>query len=529
MTLRLEAAFVADAARVTVSLTELPRLAAVDPAELSGAARVDLIAAWERVAAMVDGLQQRALAAVVEATEGLGLDGDLARHEVGAALRLSPATAARRTRTAADLAARLPVALDRLVAGRICYRQAAHLADAVAELPDPVAAAVAERVLDRAEDQTVAEFRRSTARAVLAVDPDGAAARHDRAAAARGIARHPLPEAMTGWWVTLPAHLESAAWAALSATARTTQDQLRAGAGDDPGLDALRVDTLLDALHAHTGPATGGGATDAPTGTEATGSTAGTAGTDGTGGTGSTAGGGEVTSRAVGGLPRCRCGGAQSAAVVIDLPTLLGLAEHPGALPGYGPIPADLARELAADRDWQRWTRDPGTRRLLDRGAHTYRPSDRLRAFVAAAHGRCGFPGCPNPPPAATATTASPSPAADAPSWPTSGPCADSTTTPRPTDTGTSPTTTPKACSPGPAPWARPTPRASTPSSSERHRDRSSERRPRPGGESSMHVLRREAGQLPKRSRATCVDCPPSTSRPSVLPGSPCRHVRSPR
>ena len=120
---------------------------------------------------------------------------------------------------------------------------------------------------------------------------------------------------------------------------------------------------------------------------------------------------------APGPLARCRCGGAQTAAVVVDLPTLLGLAEHPGQLPGYGPVPASVARELAADRDWTRWVIDPGTRGLLDVGAHRYRPSDRLRAFVAAAHGRCGFPGCSRPASrcatsAATATTGSPSAAA---------------------------------------------------------------------------------------------------------------------
>ena len=33
--------------------------------------------------------------------------------------------------------------------------------------------------------------------------------------------------------------------------------------------------------------------------------------------------------------------------VTIDLPTLLGLAENPGQLAGYGPIPASVARTTA--------------------------------------------------------------------------------------------------------------------------------------------------------------------------------------
>jgi hypothetical protein len=78
------AAFVARCAEGRVGLWELPRLAAVDPSTLDGGGRVDLIRALERVRAMVDGVQQRALEAVVDATEAQGLDGEWARHEVGA-------------------------------------------------------------------------------------------------------------------------------------------------------------------------------------------------------------------------------------------------------------------------------------------------------------------------------------------------------------------------------------------------------------------------------------------------------------
>ncbi len=80
--------------------------------------RVDLIRAWERVRAMVDGLQQRALCAVVDATEGRGLAEEQARHEVGAALRLSPPTAGERTWVATALGRRLPGHLAALEAGR---------------------------------------------------------------------------------------------------------------------------------------------------------------------------------------------------------------------------------------------------------------------------------------------------------------------------------------------------------------------------------------------------------------------------
>jgi hypothetical protein len=380
-------AFVARCAEGPVGLWELPRLAAVDPSTLDGAGRVDLIRAFERVRAMVDGAQQRALGAVVDATEALGLDGEAARHEVGAALRLSPQTAWKRTRVAADLRGRLPDTLAALTAGDIGYWQAAHLADTLRGLPDDVAEAVQARVLPQAVEQTVAETRREVARAVAAADPAGAQDRHDRAVRQRSIERSPQPEAMDGWWVTMPAPAGQAAWEALTRSAKRRQARIRRERGIDPGLDALRVDVLVDAIlgadRADRAAKDGADAGDDLNGA------------DGPEPPGAGLGGWPLT-RAVSvpPVPRCRCGGAQTAAVVVDLPTLLGLAERPGELPGYGPVPPGLARELAADRDWVRWVVDPMTRRLLDRGAQTYRPGDRLRRFLAAAYGRCGFPGC---------------------------------------------------------------------------------------------------------------------------------------
>jgi hypothetical protein len=365
------ASFVSRCAEGQVELADLPRLAAVDPAALDGAGRVQLIQAFERARAVLDGAQQVALAAVVEATEAAGLDGDWARHEVGAALRLAPQTAWKRTRVAADLAGRLRSTLAMLRAGEIGYWQASAVADGVRGLPDDVAAAVEARVLPLAPEQTVAETRRAVARAVAAVDPEGAADRHEKAVRDRGIERMPQPEAMEGWFVRLPAHTAQAAWQTLTRRATRLQRRIRREQGDDPGLDALRVDALVGAI---LGPPPDS-ATDEPAAEEAD--------------------AGRLTRR--GTVPRCRCGGAQTAAVVIDLPTLLGLAEHPGELPGYGPVPAAVARELARDRDWVRWLVDPTTRRLLDSGGQKYRPTPRLRRFVTAAHGRCGFPGCSQP------------------------------------------------------------------------------------------------------------------------------------
>ena len=83
--------------------------------------------------------------------------------------------------------------------------------------------------------------------------------------------------------------------------------------------------------------------------------------------------------------------------VTIDLPTLLNMAENPGQLTGYGPIPASLARELAADGTWQRFITDPTSGDLLDLGRKSYRPSQHLVDFLIARDRTCRFPGCRYP------------------------------------------------------------------------------------------------------------------------------------
>ena len=78
------------------------------------------------------------------------------------------------------------------------------------------------------------------------------------------------------------------------------------------------------------------------------------------------------------------------------LSTLLGLDEQPGELAGHGPIPASLARQLAADQTgtWRRLVTDPLTGALLDYARTTYRPPRDLAEFVTARDRTCRFPGC---------------------------------------------------------------------------------------------------------------------------------------
>ncbi len=82
--------------------------------------------------------------------------------------------------------------------------------------------------------------------------------------------------------------------------------------------------------------------------------------------------------------------------VVIDLATLLGLADNPALLAGQ-PIPADLARELATEcGSLRRIVTDPVDGHLLDYGTRTYLPGP-LKKHIAARDGTCRAPGCNQP------------------------------------------------------------------------------------------------------------------------------------
>ena len=83
-------------------------------------------------------------------------------------------------------------------------------------------------------------------------------------------------------------------------------------------------------------------------------------------------------------------------AVVIDLATLLRLADNPADMPGCGPIPAEIARQLAADTRWRAWittTTAAGTQ-VVATSPHTYRPTAALARLIRAREPQCRMPGC---------------------------------------------------------------------------------------------------------------------------------------
>jgi hypothetical protein len=291
----------------------------------------------ERGIAELQARQLRAIVAFGEmlAREPIGSNAEFLADRVALVLSVSCSAAAARVDIAQDLTSRLPSTLAALERGEVDLLRARAISEGTRVLSAGQAAAVEERVLTRAVEQTAPQLRQSVRRAVLRLDPDGAQRRHTRAKRGRRVELYPADDGMATLWAHLPAAAARAIYDTVDAHARHT-----GGAGDDRCADERRADAFVDLmLGAATGPA---------------------------------------------------------AQVVVNVPvgTLLGLDGAPGELAGYGPIPAAMARELAADATWRRLLTDPVSGAVVEFGRTTYRPPAALADFVRARDRTCRFPSC---------------------------------------------------------------------------------------------------------------------------------------
>ncbi|HEY2765417.1 MAG TPA: DUF222 domain-containing protein [Pseudonocardiaceae bacterium] len=324
-------------------LTDL--LSSLDVEMLSADDALETAAAWERLVAHAQAQQLRALARFADTRVATDLE-EFATAEVAPVLHLSRRAADARLDLATRLTTRLPDTLGALQSGALDLPRARAISEATEALDESATTAVQARVLPKAPKQTIGELRAALSRAVLAADPDAAERRHRAARNDRRVQLHPHPDGMAALWALLPADHATAAYARLDMLARDLP------ANDPRSMDARRADALTDLL-----------------------------------------------------LGRDVHGEHQTTVEVqvnLDAATLAGLAENPGELAGYGPIPADMARELAAAaRRWRAALVDEQTGQLKDLSVayrpSAYRPSRLLNLVVQARDRTCCFPGCRRP------------------------------------------------------------------------------------------------------------------------------------
>ncbi len=248
-----------------------------------GFEQVERIAAWNKVEAWSQAMKLRELASFTErcvavaqadadqraaaradgepvAPEVAYADGvEQAAAQVAMAMRISPGSADHRVAEAVTLTERHPAAVDALEAGAVTLTKVRIIAEQTAQLCDAQAAAVTERVLGRAGQQTPPLLRAAVRRAVARTDPDALRRRQQAAVGDRGVSLYELPDGMAMLSARLPAPEAVGAYAVLDHHARSAQ-----GPHDDRTLDARRADALIDLVCGPVGhPAPGApGATD---------------------------------------------------------------------------------------------------------------------------------------------------------------------------------------------------------------------------------------------------------------------------
>ncbi|HEX5811336.1 MAG TPA: DUF222 domain-containing protein [Pseudonocardia sp.] len=375
--------------------------ATADPAQLTDHTLIEAIVGFDRLASWAAARQARLLAELARrrptdqapySARWAGVGSEYAPDEVGVALRLARGTAVARVGLACRLLATLSDTHAAWEAGLIDTAKARAIDDATWMLSVEHARAVQERVLPRAAEQTLAQLKAALARAVIAVDPDGAEQRHREARRDRRVVITPEADGMASLWALLTATQAAGAFTWLTRLARGLD-------GDDPrSMDTRRADILAALLSGQlVGNPAPGAIGDEPGGEgEAHSSMAGerteaepTGGSDNADRTArddSATGAGRPIHPVTPGKPLIQ--------IVIPYSTLIGADDHPAELVGIGPIPASLARETAADAVWRRLVTDPLSGTLLDHGRTTYHPPAGLADHVKARDVHCRFHGC---------------------------------------------------------------------------------------------------------------------------------------
>jgi hypothetical protein len=353
-------------------------LAGADPARLDGDGLLTAISAWRRLASWVKAGESEAVAAFLDRrTSGrCGTEAfESAVSEIQLELTLTGFGAGRLLELACPLSDRLPGTLEALRQGVIDEAKARVIARAVDGVLDAAAAGTVERqVLPKAPAQTTGQLRHAVERAVIQADPEAAERRRRHAEAGRRVEIRPT-DAHTADLCgrDLPADQALAADHRITALAKALKHD-----GDPSSLTFLRARVFL-ALLLGTGPTpTWPPAADLPD--LPADELADIAGEPPLAGHGASAsswnredprghapGGGESgrhgpsghhrdTGSGVPGI-RDGAGAGLSATVhlIVPIDALRGISDQPGEVPGYGTVPASVARAIAsraADRRW---------------------------------------------------------------------------------------------------------------------------------------------------------------------------------
>ncbi len=387
---------VAELLRATPGYKILGELIQINPRSLGEAGRLDYLAALDRQESWICALKQEALVAIAGevADEDGGVFGgvdDEEREDVATALRLSPTAAQNRIDVARVLVGHLPNTISALATGEISAAHATVIAKETATairngLSEDAVFRVEQTALAHAEFHTPGQVATKVKTTIAKLAPEEFEEIVDRARDSRRVSCYPEADGMATVVAILPAEDAQTVMKSIEAyIVKRNQEEEACACGREGGREGGRESGREG------GGVVGGSNTcshhNQEGATEWSMLSADMKRADALTFIASQA----LASMAEDVRPHRR---PITISVAIDLPTLLGLAENPGQLAGYGAIPASVARRLAADGNWQRFISDPATGNLLDFGREKYTPPQELVDFLLARDRVCRFPGC---------------------------------------------------------------------------------------------------------------------------------------
>lgn len=323
-------------------------LSTVDVDESDGHDRVVMLRALSNMAAHFQAQVYSAMASIADFTGDLFDDpitgARSAAAEIELALNLTRRAAESELAMALDMKHRLPKVWDRFVSGDIDRRRARTIVHGVAHLPVAAARDIVDQILVQAPELTTGQIAARLRRLCLQSDAEDAVRRYEHAVSERRVTVDQNPSGTGNLYAyDLPADRV----AAIRQRIQHLATRLKS-AGEARTMDQLRTDVFLDLLEGHEMPlGSGRGVVD----------------------------------------------------IQVDLATLAGLADTPGEVGGFGPVIADVARQIVAgspDAEW-RWTVIGESGEIVADGITRRRPTAAMRRHVEARHRTCVFPGCRMP------------------------------------------------------------------------------------------------------------------------------------
>jgi len=320
-------------------------LAGIDIRRLRGCDRVVVLQAHQRMAAHCHAQALDAMTSLVEAYDtdvdhdGTAPEG--AAAEIRVALHLTRRAADTQLELALGLRRRLPQVAGLLRRGLLDVPRARVILETTEHLPVVDARRIVTRIIDDAPELTTGQLRARLRRLCMNHDPAQATDRYRHAVDRRHLMVRQTPEGVVDLWAfNLPADRAIQAADRIDTIARSLRRK-----GATRTMDQLRADVLVDLLC--------GTSQDSPPG---------------------------------------------RVDLHVELTTLMGLTDHAGELPGIGPIPADIARQVIADHADGQWTYTVTHQgRPVATGTLRRRPTTAQRRHVQARTRTCAFPGCRMP------------------------------------------------------------------------------------------------------------------------------------